>query len=394
MAELPEFHGMLSQTYLHSRDHDYLISKSTEGSWEFTELGLNVQQQFEDVRYGVQVVVRDFGDEGDFLPVLDWAYLDYSPSDAFGVKLGKVKLPMGLYNEYRDVDRSKTEILFPQIFNSEDYRAAAHAYLGVGFHGSLTFFKENLLDYHLWYGTNRIRDDFFLVARTRLQMERLTGLSQGSMVQSSDLLAGAQLVYNIDAYGVRCGFVHIHYKGGFNVRFNDLAQEAGEAQILDRQNSIDLDITWNILSLEWRGGPFWISSEMSFRDNHYCYGELFFSNYLNHIGLDDSIADGDYSRSWYITGRYQGTESTSLFCSFGRRNIDLHHNTTINASGETVVRPDELLELSTGFRIDLTNHLTLKFQATRYWGYYGTLDVTENDDEDWMLYLGRLSITF
>lgn len=385
---------MLSQTYLRSPDHEYLIPNSKGGTWEYTELALNVQQQFKDLRYGVQAVVRDFGDEGDFYPVLDWAYLDYRPSDAFGVKLGKVKLPMGLYNEYRDVDRSKVEVLFPQVFNSEDYRAAAHAYLGVGFHGSLRFLEADLLYYHLWYGTNRIRDDFFLVTKTSVDMERLTGLSQHSIRQSSDLLAGAQFIYNMDAHGVKVGFVHIHYQGGFNVRFYDLGEGPQSGKVLDIQNSIDLDITWNIFSLEWRRGHYWLSTELSFRDNDYRFGELFFNNFLNRFGVNDPVADGDYSKSWYVTARRQGTQKTSLFCSFGALHVDLHKKTTLNAGGEVVDRPDELFELSTGLRTDFTEQLTFKFQATRYWGYYGTLDATENNDEHWMMFLGRLSLTF
>ena len=41
---------------------------------------------------------------GNYDVKLDWFYLDYHFSDAFGIRAGRTKLPFGLYNEFADVD--------------------------------------------------------------------------------------------------------------------------------------------------------------------------------------------------------------------------------------------------------------------------------------------------
>jgi hypothetical protein len=130
------------------------------------------------------------------------------------------------------------------------------------------------------------------------------------------------------------------------------------------------------------------------RDNDYTFGRKFREAFFIPASITDPVADGDYTRSWYLTGRYQWNDRWGSFLSFGVMEVDLHHATTTNALGQTVDRPDSQRELSSGFRWDITQHLTFKLQGSRFWGHHGTLDAKTNDAQHWMLWMGRLTVTF
>ncbi|HAV61317.1 MAG TPA: hypothetical protein DCY13_03020, partial [Verrucomicrobiales bacterium] len=98
------FHGFLSQGFLYSTEYDYL-GKSTDGSFEFTEIGLSAAMNpFPKTRIAVQGFAFDVGDVGNYVPFLDYASVEYSFDDAFGVRGGRVRRAGGIYNHIQDVD--------------------------------------------------------------------------------------------------------------------------------------------------------------------------------------------------------------------------------------------------------------------------------------------------
>ena len=123
-----DVHGSLSQNYYKTSQNDFLIPDSSDGTFEWTEATINALKSWGQWQVGAQALVRDFGDEGNFRLELDWGYVDYAFREELGFRLGKMRLPFGLYAEYRDVDSARMEIIYPQVFNPEDYRAAAAAY--------------------------------------------------------------------------------------------------------------------------------------------------------------------------------------------------------------------------------------------------------------------------
>src|SRR5690606_23975894 len=73
----PEIHGFVSQGFIKTSKNNYL-AQSERGSFEFTEVGLNVTKQITDrFRVGMQLFVRDLGPIGNYKPQFDWFYLDY-----------------------------------------------------------------------------------------------------------------------------------------------------------------------------------------------------------------------------------------------------------------------------------------------------------------------------
>ncbi|MBF0197298.1 MAG: hypothetical protein HQL32_06290 [Planctomycetes bacterium] len=195
-----DFHGSLAQTFAVSDgDNEYLISKSDEGTFQFTEALLNVSKQFtDDFRFGVQGIVRDFGDEDNFKPALDWGYADYRLSNYLGIRAGRVKAPIGFLGEARDVDSSHSSILLNQGLYPEWARTISNSYDGAGIYGSFGNFEMGFLDYHIFYGTKREMPDTFRMQRSLQQLDPSAEIELQEQI-------GISLIYETPLEGLRLG---------------------------------------------------------------------------------------------------------------------------------------------------------------------------------------------
>ena len=145
--------GFLSQGYLRSSDNDY-FEGSTQGVWNFSEVGLSFLVPLSDSLYfGTQVFSHRLGSGADSSLVVDWAFLDYGYERWLGVRVGKIKMPFGLYNKQRDIDYLRTPVLLPQTVYMEGFREFLVAIQGVELYGNLDFSKAGYLDYEVFLGT-------------------------------------------------------------------------------------------------------------------------------------------------------------------------------------------------------------------------------------------------
>ena len=86
-----QVHGFVSQGFGYSDDNNYLTMKTSQGSFAFTDAGLNMSTQLTDkFRVGAQIYVRDIGNLSKWHPQLDWATADYKFKDWFGIRGGVV----------------------------------------------------------------------------------------------------------------------------------------------------------------------------------------------------------------------------------------------------------------------------------------------------------------
>lgn len=152
-APLVDIHGFVSQGFIKSTDHNYL-GKSERGSFEFTEVGLNVTKELgNNLRVGVQLFARDLGTIGNLKPQFDWFYLDYRFFDWFGLRAGRTKLPFGLFNEVNDVDSARVPILLPQSLYPVQNRDYLLAQNGLELYGNVPLGIGGGLEYRLYGGT-------------------------------------------------------------------------------------------------------------------------------------------------------------------------------------------------------------------------------------------------
>lgn len=114
-----EAHGFASFGYLRTWGNNWLDDDTTEGTSEFHEAAMNViSRPLDRLRLGAQLFTRDLGRYDNGRVTLDWAYADYRGADWLGIQAGRIKYPVGLFNEELDVDASRTPIfLSPSIYS-------------------------------------------------------------------------------------------------------------------------------------------------------------------------------------------------------------------------------------------------------------------------------------
>lgn len=149
-------HGFVSQGYLVSDANDFLFADTEDGTFEFNEMGINFSKNLSEGLYlGIQFLSRDLGKFGDNEVEIDWAFADYRYQNWLGLRAGKIKIPLGLYNQSRDIDAARTAILLPQSIYYDVYREASQAMTSVGLYGIL----PGGLEYQALYGTIDIDAD-------------------------------------------------------------------------------------------------------------------------------------------------------------------------------------------------------------------------------------------
>ncbi|PLX95671.1 MAG: hypothetical protein C0619_00965 [Desulfuromonas sp.] len=214
-----QINGFLSQGYLDSSENSFLAGDSVDGTTEFNEVGIAVSTQISDkLRAGMQLLSRDLGNVGNNEVRLDWGFADYRHEDYLGVRIGKVKLPMGLYNEGRDTDMLRPMVFLPQSIYDETKRDLLVAYQGGGLYGNLSFGVLGDLDYHGFYGGINIGDESLLInalqqnASFTLTSANATGplgfadqYKVNNVEVDNDYIAGGGLVLNSALDGLRLG---------------------------------------------------------------------------------------------------------------------------------------------------------------------------------------------
>ncbi|MEO8185109.1 MAG: hypothetical protein ABI895_40400, partial [Deltaproteobacteria bacterium] len=154
LASLPlELHGFVSQGFILSAKNEYVATSKT-GSLELAEAGVNLTKTLpQNLRVGVQLFAHDLGPFGNFNPELDWYYLDWRPKDGLGIRVGRLKMPFGLYNELNDIDAARVPILLPQAIYQADHREYLFAQAGAELYGDVRLGNVGALEYRLYGGT-------------------------------------------------------------------------------------------------------------------------------------------------------------------------------------------------------------------------------------------------
>jgi hypothetical protein len=98
------------------------------------------------------VFAQGRGDFGKDQPTIDWAFADYRFRDYVGIRVGKVKMPLGLYNETRDTDSLRTFLLLPQGVYSDRQRESTIAQTGAALYGTLPMKSLGSLAYQAHVG--------------------------------------------------------------------------------------------------------------------------------------------------------------------------------------------------------------------------------------------------
>jgi len=154
-----DIHGYISQGFLYSNKYNYLAD-TDGGTFQFNEMGINfVNRASESSFVGLQISARDLGDIGNNEPYIDWAVADWRISDPIGIRFGKLKMPMGLYNETRDIDMLRTFVLLPSGVYLELLRDSWNGLKGFGIYGDFAKGSAGSFNYQMGIGTLEIDDN-------------------------------------------------------------------------------------------------------------------------------------------------------------------------------------------------------------------------------------------
>jgi hypothetical protein len=150
-----EVHAFASQGFiLTNNGNNYLATDTTRGSFQFSELGVNLTKNLTDrFRVGLQLFAQDLGPTGSYDIKADWFYLDYRFANWLGVRAGRVKIPFGLYNDSADIDSARVAVLLPQSVYPEENRNYLLAQTGGEVYGYAGMGAAGALDYRAYAGT-------------------------------------------------------------------------------------------------------------------------------------------------------------------------------------------------------------------------------------------------
>ncbi|MBK5929004.1 hypothetical protein [Halochromatium salexigens] len=136
-----QLHGFASQGAVHTSSNRF-HGDSPETSLDFTEIGLNASWRLSPrLLLAGQVLSRRAGDMSDGWPKVDFALADINlfmqDSHRAGMRLGRLKNRLGLYNETRDVPFTHPGIFLPQVVYFDKVRNLVLATDGIQLHGEL-----------------------------------------------------------------------------------------------------------------------------------------------------------------------------------------------------------------------------------------------------------------
>lgn len=139
-----QVHGFASQGFVHTDDNNWLTMNTSKiGSGEFTDFGANASTQITDkFRMGAQIYDRNLGQLGRWHPELDWAFGDFKIKPWLGVRGGKIKTVLGLFNDTQDMDFLHTFALLPQSVYSTDMRDSTLSHIGGDLYGTFSIGKR------------------------------------------------------------------------------------------------------------------------------------------------------------------------------------------------------------------------------------------------------------
>jgi hypothetical protein len=294
---------------------------STQGSFKMTDGGVNVSTQLTDkLRVGAQVYDRLLGDLSHGRLTLDWAYGDYKFTDWFGVRAGKVKTVIGLYNDTQDVDFLHTFALLPQSIYPLDLRSSTISHNGLDLYGILSPKHLGSFAYTAYAGQRPADpDDGYLYSIDK------------AVTHYTGLLYGTDLRWTTPVNGVMAGYSYMqqHPSGTGAIQANGQAYDLSEPR-----NQL------NQFYVQYVVGGLTVDGEYN---RHH--------GYLVRLG---DRYDQEY-KSWYLAGSYRISKRFSGGTYYSR----FYPDVTVDPGAPDTHIWDKVV---TG-RVDLSSHWYLKVEG-------------------------------
>jgi hypothetical protein len=213
---VPQLHGYGTAAYGNTDGNAYAVGDA-EGDYDHGELSLVALAQPID-RLSIATNVSLEQTPGGFEPNVDYAFGEWSFSDRFRFRAGRVKQPFGLYTEIFDVGTARPFVTLPQgIYGPSGF--VAEGFDGLAATGRLGAGRAWALDYDVYGGSIAFADTARLEEQASLAgAERIGDVIGGRLVVETPLpgLAGGVSAYTgTEDAGRHSAFgVHAEYLAG------------------------------------------------------------------------------------------------------------------------------------------------------------------------------------
>lgn len=201
--------GFLSQGYIKSDGNNYPF-ENNDGTVDFREMGLNASTTVgAHLRIGGQLFAQRLGNYGEDKVKLDWAQADYNFRQEFGIRVGRVKYPKGLYGEALDLDVIRPFIFLPMALYNPVVRDFNSSVNGGLIYGTISAGKGGSIDYKVFYGKVPMSPDQGVA-----DFFNTTGLytSAGVSKVGMDHSAGGQVFWSTPVTGLKVGYSYSYLK--------------------------------------------------------------------------------------------------------------------------------------------------------------------------------------
>jgi len=158
--ESVKLHGFVSQGYMYSPDNVFAGDDAEDGSFNFREFGLNASWEVTPkLRFAGQILSRTMDETADGALKVDFLLADYlaysDETSTFGVRVGRIKNALGLYNSIRDIPSSRPGITVPNAIYFDSFRDPILATDGINLYGS-HITELGLFDFNAYVGSRKL----------------------------------------------------------------------------------------------------------------------------------------------------------------------------------------------------------------------------------------------
>lgn len=326
-----QVHGFVGQGIAYSDTNNWLTMKTSDGSLSYTDFGLNISTQITDkLHVGAQMYDRNLGNLGDWHPTLDYAVADYRFTKWLGVRGGKVKTTIGLFNDTQDLDFLHPYVLLPQSIYSTDLRESTMAHTGGDIYGDLSFGSKSGIFSYTVYAGHRQDSQYggypYLLAPVGILLSDYGGLQ-----------IGGDLRWNTPADGLLVGVSYLNE----DITGDGTFASAGAPPT-----------------------PYHESTKSDWMYQYYAeykVGKLEMASEYRRYWRDQSIFNGTFEirtdmHGWYLSGAYQVRKYLQLGAYFSRFTL----KSPDNFSGAVDAH---LNDMAITARVDLNRFVYLKVEG-------------------------------
>jgi hypothetical protein len=386
-----DIHGFASQGFIQtSRENNFPVSNSGKGSFNFNDFAINFSKEVAPgLRVGLQLLAMDRGGYGKDKVTLDWAYGDYRPFDWLGFRAGKIKMPLGLYNESRDNDALRTFIFLPENVYYDYERDSVNAITGGSIYGSVALGAAGTVNYQFQVGTTPIAVD----SASAMNYSAYITTAAAPMAVT-DISSGTTIVHHLEwrtpFEGLRTTLsgLHTSYSGTANGTFTN-------PDTLDVAPSVDSDWKFDalhryILGLEYTYKDLILAAEYQL-ENHkvsvsYVNPPAGLENYCSKQAMD----------SWYISATYRLTDwfelggyYSEIYADRNNRNGSTFLDLGLSTPWQTWQKEKVLT-----MRFDPVTNLVFKVEGHLIDGTWNMSESTDASKKDWYLFATKATVSF